>query len=267
MKLQGRAIDMLFLPKGVRPGDALETGDVVAFSGHVGPPLDSRVTVTITSPSASAIYTGTWHANKIGWLYDPGFDFVVEEPGRWTVDVQVLHDGVYEPTGLYPNSDPYFSQFNRGTVLGTSGRYAFYVVEEGSPRLTMTSPRPGFITWPEGRVEPIHIRGLAPAGTTTVHYTVHDKGVVMDEGSVTPASSGTFTITYDARALNQDFPMLSLTAHEGLWEGLSDEVAINMLATGPGKPRANTVTLIGEEIFVENDLTETVYLPLILREQ
>jgi hypothetical protein len=260
MELRGEAIDVLFLPKGVRPGDVLEAGDVVAFSGHVGPPLDSQVTVTVTSPSGSQVHTGTWHANKVGWLYDPTFDFVANEPGRWTVDVEVLHDRPYEPTGLTP------AQFNTGTVLGTTGRYAFYVVEKGSPRLAIMSPEPGFITWPEGRIEPIHIRGIAPDGATTVHYTVHDKGVVMDQGSVTPDAGGSFTVTYDAVALNQDFAMLSLTAHEGLWEGLADEVAINLLATGSGKPRANTVTLIGEEVFVESNLTARIYLPLVLRD-
>jgi len=260
MTLLGEEIDMLFLPKGVRPGDVVEVGDTLAFAGHVGPPLDSRVEVTVTAPSG-AVRTATWHANKIGWLYDPGFDLVVDQPGRWTVDVFVEHDRPYVGNGVVPGSH------NTGTVLGTTGRYAFYVVEPASPRLAITSPRPGVITWPEGRIEPIHIRGIAPSGTSAVHYTVHDKGVVMDEGSVVPGASGAFTVTYDAVTLNQDFPMLSLTAHEGLWEGLSDEVAINLLATGSGEPRANTVTLIGEEVFVGGqERTQTVYLPMVLRD-
>ena len=52
-----------------------------------------------------------------------------------------------------------------------------------------------------------------------------------------------FTIPYDAKALHGAFPMLSLTAHEGRWEELADEVAINLLAVG-NEPRCNTVTLI-----------------------
>ena len=58
--------------------------------------------------------------------------------------------------------------------------------------------------------------------------------------------------------------MLSLTAREGRWEGLADEVAINLLAIG-GKVRGNTVTLIGEEVFVESKLDHGLYLPVILR--
>ena len=258
MTLQGKDIDMLFLPKGVRPGDVLEVGDVIAFSGHVGPPLDSRISVTITAPSGMR-HVRTWHANKIGWLYDPTFDFVANEAGRWTAEVFVLHDRAYAPTGFVP------TQNNTGTVLGTSGQYEFYVVEPGSPKLFVTSPQPGFINWPAGHVEPIHIRGIAPAGTTAVRYTIHDKGVVMGQSSVTPDASGAFTVTYDAQALNAIFPFVSLTAHEGEWEGLADEVAINLLAVG-SQARSNTVTLIGEEVFIGNEI-HRIYLPLTLKGQ
>jgi len=251
-----REIDMLFLPKGVRPGDVLEVGDVVAFSGHVGPPLDSRVSVTITSPSGVQ-HTRTWHANKIGWLYDPTFDFIADETGRWMVEVAVVHDRPYVGNGVTPQSH------NTGTVLGTNGTYTFYVVEPDAPRLLVYAPSPGFLVWSSGGVEPVYIRGAAPVGTTAIHYTIHDKGVVMGQGVVRPDADGVFTVTYDAEALHADFPMLSLTAHEGPWEGLADEVAINLLAEGSGA-RANTVTLIGEEVFIGGQVRR-VYLPLVLR--
>jgi hypothetical protein len=100
-----------------------------------------------------------------------------------------------------------------------------------------------------------------------VHYTIHDKGVVMGQGSVVPDSSRTFTLTYDARGLHDDFPMLSLTAREGRWEGLADEVSINLIAVGATEPRSASITLIGEEIFVRSDEREYFfnYLSLILR--
>ena len=257
MTLQGKDIDMLFLPKGVRPGDVLEVGDVIAFSGHVGPPLDSQVSVTITAPS-HVRHVHTWHANKIGWLYDPTFDFVANEPGRWMVDVSVLHDRPLAYAAA-PTSH------NTGTVLGATGQYEFYVVEPGSPKLFVTSPQPGFVTWPTGHIEPIPIQGIAPAGTTAVRYTIHDKGVVMGQGSVTPDASGIFTVTYDAQALHTVFPFVSLTAHEGIWEGLADEVEINLLSLGTSTPHANTVTLIGEEVFIGNEIHQ-VFLPVVLKE-
>jgi hypothetical protein len=223
--------------------------------------LDSQVNVTITSPS-NVQYAAELRANKIGWVYDPGFDLVAVEPGRWTVDVQVVHD-----RNLAYAAGPF--TYNTGTVMGTLGRYEFYVVEPGSPRLFVATPQPGVITWPQGEIEPIPIVGRAPAGTKAIHYTIYDKGVVMDQGSITPDASGIFAVTYDARALHESFSMLSLTAREGLWEGLADEVAINLLAVG-GEPRANTVTLIGEEVFVKSGedpgSRHPVYLPLVTRQ-
>jgi hypothetical protein len=256
LSLLGKEIDMLFLPKSVRPGDVLEVGDTIAFSGHVGPPLDSRVEVTFTSPTG-VIRSRNWHANKIGWLYDPTFDFTADEAGRWTVDVIVVHDRPYIGNGVTPSSH------NTGTVLGTDGQYEFYVVEPNSPPLMLISPHPGFIPLPSGTIDPIAIRGVAPAGSTTVHYTIHDKGIVMGQGSLIPDANGFFTFNYDPVTMHNNFSMLSLTAHEGRRLGLADEVTINLLAVDL-QPRANTVTLIGEEVYV-GSLPRGTYLPLVIR--
>jgi hypothetical protein len=257
LSLLGQEVDMLFLPKGIRPGDVLEVGDTVAFSGHVGPPLDSRVEVTITSPTG-VVRSRTWHANKIGWLYDPTFDFVANEPGRWRVQVQVVHDRPYAGNGVTPQSH------NTGRVLGTSanGQFDFYVVQPESPWLLVTAPRPGVITWPNQQIEPIEIRGLAPAGTTAVRYTIHDKGIVMAQGQVVPVN-GVFSLVYNATVLHELFPMLSLTAHEAIRPGLADVVSIHLLAVG-GPAAANTVTLIGEEIFIGRAAFQTA-LPVVVR--
>ena len=243
MTLQGQDIDMLFLPKCVRPGDILNVDETVAFCGHVGPPLDSRVDVTITAPDGST-HARSWHANKIGWLYDPSFDFDADQPGRWLVEVQVTHDRPYAGNGVTPTSH------NTGTVLGTSGVYEFYVVEPDAPRLHVSEPQPGFIQWPGNGIAPILITGQSPLGTSTIYYTVHDKGIVMDQGAITPEPGGEYALVYDATALHDDFPMLSLVAHEGRWEGLADEVSIHLLAVGTDTPRAASVTLIGEQVFV-----------------
>jgi hypothetical protein len=217
--------------------------------------------VTITAPSGTQ-HPAEFRANRIGWVYDPGFDFPAYEPGRWTVDVSVLHDRPYVGNGVTPDSH------NTGTVLGTGGRYEFYVVEPDSPEFNLFSPEPGYIVWPTGGIEPIVIQGHAPLGTTAVHYTFHDKGVVMGQGVATPGAGGVFEIIYDANALHADFPMLSLTAREGRWEGLADEVAINLLAVGAGPPRAAAVTLIGEEVFIRSGIRDhfAVFLPLVVRQ-
>jgi len=261
LTVAGQEIDMLFLPLGVRPGDVLQVNDTISFSGHVGPPLDSRVDVTITSPGGTT-FSRSWHANKIGWLYDPAFDFPANEPGRWTVDVFVEHDRPYLPNGVTPQSH------NNGTVLGTSGQYEFYVVEPEAPALHLSDPQPGYLTWSDNNIEPVAIHGRAPFGTENVYYTIYDKGVVMGQGLITPTADGAFTLSYDANALHEDFSMLSLTAREGIWEGLADEVTISFLAVGSGMPRAAQVILIGEQVFVESDASQAgskVYIPMVRR--
>jgi hypothetical protein len=263
LTLKGQEIDVFFLPLGTRPGSVLEVGDAFSFSGHVAPPLDSRVTVTVTSPS-DAVRTIDGHANKVGWFYDPGTDFAVDEPGAWTVEVRVVHDQVYQPGGLVPTSH------NRGTVLGADeGRYAFYVVEPGAPRLSITAPSPGFLIWPDG-LEPVEIEGTVPAGLSTpvVWYTIAMPGFILEQGTVVP-SGGAFTVAYDPVALRSDFPNIDLTAPEEWRDGLSDEVLISLLlADGAGTCRANTVTLFGEEVFVGRDKSMgfRVYLPVVLRD-
>ena len=255
MTLLGEDIDMLFLPKSIRPGDILEVGDTIAFSGHVGPPLNSQVEVTITSPTG-VVRSRTWYANKIGWLYDPSFDFLANEAGRWIVDVSVLHDRPYIGNGFTPASH------NTGTVLGTNGQYEFYVVEAGNEELPFLWPIPGYIPVPPAFINPIPIIGTAPPGTAKVHYTIHDKGIVMAQGELVPGVNGLFTLTYDPEMLHLDFPMLSIISHDGWRKGLADEVSITFLAVG-GQVSANTVTLIGEEIFVSSD-PERMNLPVLV---
>ena len=61
-------------------------------------------------------------ANPIGYFSDPAGDFVVDEPGVWTVDVEVVHDGM---TSAGPVEPPYPT----GGVLGSAdGRFRVYVV-------------------------------------------------------------------------------------------------------------------------------------------
>ena len=110
----------------------------------------------------------------------------------------------------------------------------------------------------------VTIHGIAPVGTSVISYTIHDKGVVMGQGAITPSPDGSFSLVYDAVELQKIFPMISLTAHEGRWVGLSDEVKISFLAVGDRGAQANSVTLIGEEVFVEND-PYRLYLPFLLR--
>ena len=55
------------------------------------------MTVVVTSPGG-VVRQQVFRANRIGWVYDPTFDFVADETGRWTVDVFVEHDQPYSGT-------------------------------------------------------------------------------------------------------------------------------------------------------------------------
>jgi len=91
---------------------------------------------------------------------------------------------------------------------------------------------------------------------------------VIGQGTVEFDSCGRFVLAYDPVTLNDIFPFISLTSHEGRWEGLADEVKISLMASTPSGPHANTVTLIGEEVFVRNDVESSgncVFLPLLRR--
>jgi hypothetical protein len=267
MTLQGQDVHLFFLPRGVQPGDVLVQGDLFSLSGHVGPPLNSWITATVTSPSGATQETIAGRANKIGWFYDPAADFIVDEPGVWTVQIEVIHDvpipDVGTPTGL-----------NTGGILGSAdGQFYFYVVEPASPRLPVLSPQPGFLTWPTDplTITTTPIRTLIPSGITdvTISYTIRMPGFILEQGGLIP-TGGTFTIDHDPLILNQDFPNLDLTAKYANQPGLVDPVLVTFLLTGYDGPQqvhwAGAVFFDGEEVHTPAiDLDHEVYLPLVLR--
>ena len=131
----------------------------------------------------------------------------------------------------------------------------------------LTAWQLGALAHPAGVVEGV----VVDAGGPVAGAVVRQQTTATD---TTSAADGTFrlaglpegiTVTYDAEALNARFPFVSLTAHEGMWDGLADEVTINLLISGGGGPCANTVTLIGEEVFIGTGGTHEIYLPALLQ--
>jgi hypothetical protein len=243
LTLKGKEIDLLFLPKSGAPGQIMQVGESFSFSGHVGPPLDSKLNVTITSPSGSTrVITG--QANKIGYFYQPSDDFVVDEPGVWTVVVQVVHEGM---TSAGPVGPPYPT----GDVLGSEeGLYHFYVLPQGSSPIQLESPSPGFLKITDSP-QAMEITGQIPSGMDdpSVHYTIAMPGTILEEGTASP-SAGVFTVTYDPVRLHQDFPNLDLTAYNAYRPGLADQIWISILVgDASGQYAACSITLHGEEVF------------------
>jgi hypothetical protein len=266
LTLKGKDVHIFILPTGVRPGAVLEVGDTFRFAGHIMPTLDSQVAVTVTAPGGGQ-HVVAGRANSVGYFYDPDDDFVVDQPGLWAVDVRVWHDGQIGSGGQ--TVPPYPS----GDVLGSDeGRYWFYVVPQGSPRLDVSAPKPGFLSFDQ-EVTPITISGSVPAGLSgaTLDYTIAMAGFILEQGQVVP-SGRTYHFTFDAVALHEDFPNLDLVGRDDPGPGLADTFAIGLLLRGQRGDstvyRANTVTIQGEQVFVgegATDVSYDVYLPLVMR--
>jgi hypothetical protein len=272
MRLKGQDIHLFILPTGTLPGAVLRVGDTFRFAGHIMPTLDSRVAVTVKAPGG-AEYHVDGQANPIGYFYDRDDDFIVTEPGLWSVDVHVWHDGRCSGGST-------ISPYPSGDVLGSdAGRYWFYVVPTRSPRLAVDSPAPGRLSH-AGEVAPITITGTVPGGMTgvTVDYTINMPGFILKQGQVNPAGDS-YQITFDPVALHADFPNLDLQGRDAWVPGLADTFSIGLLlrgeaqalaeGTGAGSPvyMANTLTIQGDRVFVgqESAGDSEISLPLILK--
>ena len=125
MTLLNQEIDIFYHPLGVRPGTILEVGDIAAFSGQIAPTLPSDVAIKITMPSGSVkVIEGT--ANKIGYFYKPGSNFLITEPGVYDVNISVTHKGMTSSGLVQP---PYPT----GGILGPEPKaFQFYAVTDKS---------------------------------------------------------------------------------------------------------------------------------------
>ena len=131
--LKGEDIDLFMHLTGVRPGSVLETGNTFALVGAVGPTLPAKVAYTVTSPDGSK-RTFRGQANEIGYYYEPEDNFIVDQPGRYTVDLRVTYDG-------RTSAGQVTAPFPQGDVLGTAqGRFSVYVVSPHSAPLTVDMP-------------------------------------------------------------------------------------------------------------------------------
>ena len=256
MTLRGQEIDLFLMPTAVRPGTVLEVGDRFVFAGQVGPALASKVAVHVTSPRGR-VYQISGQANSIGYFSDPASGLIVDEPGIWTVEVQVLHDGM---TSAGPVEPPYPT----GGVLGSAdGRFQVYVVPTSAARIDFGQP--GVVLPdlglnvlgldPSGDPAPLRFFPRIPEGWSAVDgvYTISMPGFILEEGTLEPGEE-MLEILYDPTRLRGDFPNIDLRSRGGGEIGLSDEVFISVLlsgtdASGQRVHAAKLITLVGEDIY------------------
>ena len=238
--LKGEEIDLFIHLTGVRPGSVLETGNTFALVGAIGPTLPAQVTYTVTAPDGRQRRFSGW-ANAIGYYYEPEDNFIVDQPGRYTVDLQVTYDGS-------TSAGQVTAPFPQGDVLGTArGRFSVYVVSPHSPPLTVDMPRHDFLTAPAD----FTVTASAQAGLTLTegHMTALMPGVVLEDGSLTVGSTG-LTYDYDPVGLAAGVPILDV---ERFGQPVAaDVVTVSLFGQGTdsdGQPSyaARVVTLHGPE--------------------
>ena len=238
--LKGEEIDLFIHLTGVRPGSVLETGNTFALVGAVGPTLPAEVTYTVTAPDGKQQRFSGW-ANAIGYYYEPEDNFIVDQPGRYTVDLQVTYDGS-------TSAGQVTAPFPQGHVLGTArGRFSVYVVSPHSPPLTVDMPRHDFLTAPAD----FTVKATAPAGLTLTegHMTALMPGVVLEDGPLTVSNNG-LTYDYDPVGLAAGVPILDV---ERFGQPVAaDVVTVSLFGQGTdseGQPSyaARVVTLHGPE--------------------
>ena len=238
--LKGEEIDLFIHLTGVRPGSVLETGNTFALVGAIGPTLPARVTYTVTAPDGSR-RTFAGQANEIGYYYEPEDNFIVDQPGRYTVDLQVTYDGI-------TSAGQVTTPFPQGHVLGTAqGRFSVYVVSPHSPPLTVDMPQHDFLTAPaDFTVTATASRGLT---LTEGHMTALIPGVVLEDGPL-PVEANGLTYDYDPVGLAVGVSILDV---ERFGQPVAaDVVTVSLFGEGTdgeGQPSyaARVVTLHGPE--------------------
>ena len=222
--LKGEEIDLFIHLTGVRPGSVLETGNTFALVGAIGPTLPAKVAYTVTAPGGSR-RTFNGQANSIGYYYEPEDNFIVDQPGRYTVDLRVTYDG-------RTSAGQVTAPFPQGDVLGTArGRFSVYVVSPHSAPLEVDMPEHDFLTAPAD----FTVTAIPPTDMrlTGGHMTALMPGVVLEDGSL-PVRNNGLTYDYDPVGLAVGVPILDV-------ERFGDPVAADVVTAslfGEGRDSA-----------------------------
>ena len=197
--VHGREVDMFFVPLGVRPGAVLEVGNIFRMAGPIMPTLPSRVEYTVTAPDGT-VRSFDGRGNAVGYFYDPQDDFELDQPGLWTVDLSVTHDGM---TSAGPVTKPY----PKGGPLTPDGGTFTFVVKDSdtlalnlSTNLTMISPT----HWYKGGNSSASFAALLPQDWTGTsgHLTVTMPGIVLVDENI-DVENGSITWELYSEDMNQ----------------------------------------------------------------
>ena len=219
--VHGHEIDVLFLPLGARPGAILETGDLFRMAGPVMPTLPSLVEYTVTAPDGSERVLGG-RANAVGYFYDSEDDFVVDQPGLWTVTLQVTHDG---QTSAGPVEPPFPSG---GPLTPDVASFTFVVAYAATRPLRITTDLAELTPdqWWSGRRNASYEADLPSTWDgETARLVVTMPGIVLLDEDI-PIAGRRVRWELDAEALNR------LASNFDYESGLGDTVTVTFYAEG-----------------------------------
>ena len=180
-------------------------------------------------------------ANEIGYYYEPDDNFIVDQPGRYTVALQVTYEGS-------TSAGQVTAPFPQGHVLGTArGRFSVYVVSPHSVPLTVDMPRHDFLTAPAD----FTVTASAPSGLTLTegHMTALIPGVVLEDGPLTVRSN---SLTYDYDPVGLATGVSILDVERNGQPVAADVVTVSLFGQGTDSDgessyTARVVTLHGAE--------------------
>jgi len=230
----GTDVDIFFVPLAVRPGMVLEVGDIFRMAGPIMPTLPSKVEYTVTAPDgARQSFSGV--ASAVGYFYQPGDDFILDQPGEWIVELTLTHDG---QTSAGRVDEPYPTG---GPLTPDLRTFRFFVVESAADRL------PVMTNLSDLDVQPWHfdVRSatfsmVLPAGldADSVHLVATIPGIVLTSEELSVVE-GRVEWTLDGPALNRLVHSLDYQ------QGLADTIVVTFFAQDRDQMAAGSLVVHG----------------------
>lgn len=227
-------IDIFFVPLAVRPGMVLEVGDTFRMAGPIMPTLPSKVEYTVIAPDASRRTFGS-AANTVGYYYQPGDDFILNQIGEWTVELTVTHDGM---TSAGPVEEPYPTG---GPLTPDLHTFRFFVVESAAERLPLYTNLSDleFQPW-HYDVDSAAFAMMLPEGLDTdkVHMVATIPGIVLASEELS-VKDGRVDWTLVGPTLNRQVHNLDYL------KGLADTITVTFFAEDSDQAAAGNIVVHG----------------------
>ncbi len=222
MTINNQPVNMFFDMTGVQPGEVVPQGSTITLAGQVAPPANAQVSITLTAPSGKT-YSFDGRANAVGYFYDPTAQQTVDEPGVWSVEVDVTEDQATSAGQVEP-------PLPSGGVIGANNRrFSIYVVPDGSEPLPW-NPLLSDSLIPV--ISPYNFSFTLPSTWTNVqaYYTLSTPGYIIEDG---PLRVNGRSFTYQYTLLLQNKTLLNLET-EGRVSGafVGDTRTLTFVATG-----------------------------------